>query len=244
VQTQGGYIQQLKSAVGTINGKLLQNSAQADGALATGGGNTGDYAGAIAIGQDATITQSTGQDENTTGAVAIGDGAHANADPGTAVGDGADAAGANSAAFGYDAQAYGQNSVALGAGSVANRANSVSVGNAATGLDRQITNVAPGTAPDDAATVGQLEGAMDQSRQYAAQIGTISAASIDAAASAAAAGGRQSLALGVGYMPSGGEGLAMSYRVRLSRHVSAIGTFSGNPGGGEVQAGAGVAWGW
>jgi hypothetical protein len=85
---------------------------------------------------------------------------------------------------------------------------------------------------------------MGQTRQYAAQIGAISAASIDAAAAAAAAGGRQSVALGVGYMPSGGEGLAMSYRVRLSRHVSAVGTFSGNPSGGEVQAGAGVAWGW
>ena len=61
---------------------------------------------------------------------------------------------------------------------------------------------------------------------------------------AAAGGGSQSVAMGVGYMPNGGEGLAISYRVRLTRQINAVGTFSGNPEGGEVQGGVGVAWNW
>ena len=65
-----------------------------------------------------------------------------------------------------------------------------------------------------------------------------------AGATAAAGGGSQSVAMGVGYMPNGGEGLAISYRVRLTRQINAVGTFSGNPEGGEVQGGVGVAWNW
>ena len=76
-------------------------------------------------------------------------------------------------AIGTDATATADNSVALGAGSVADRgpvagytapgitgtvdsAGSVSVG--AAGAERQITNVAAGTAPTDAANVGQVTG--------------------------------------------------------------------------------------
>ena len=87
------------------------------------------------------------------------------------------AVGANGAiAIGTDASATAANSVALGAGSIADRgavagytapgltgtfdsAGSVSVG--VPGAERQITNVAPGTAPSDAATVGQVQGALD-----------------------------------------------------------------------------------
>ncbi len=87
------------------------------------------------------------------------------------------AAGATGAiALGTDASATAANSVALGAGSVADRGpqlgytptlmtgtfdsvGSVSVG--AAGALRQITNVAPGSAPSDAATVGQVQAAID-----------------------------------------------------------------------------------
>jgi autotransporter adhesin len=48
--------------------------------------------------------------------------------------------------------------VALGSGSVAGEANTVSVGSATN--QRRITNVAPGTAPGDAATFGQLQDAL------------------------------------------------------------------------------------
>lgn len=78
-------------------------------------------------------------------------------------------------AIGRDASATAANSVALGAGSVADRGaqagytapglagtytslGAVSVGTA--GGERQITNVAPGTADTDAATVGQVTGAV------------------------------------------------------------------------------------
>ena len=66
----------------------------------------------------------------------------------------ATASGAHSTAMGANASATADNSVALGANSVADRANTVSVGSA--GNERQITNVAAGTATTDAVNVGQL----------------------------------------------------------------------------------------
>jgi autotransporter adhesin len=60
-----------------------------------------------------------------------------------------------SAAYGPGAKADGANSVALGTGSIADRANTVSIG--MPGGERQITNIAAGTADTDAATVGQLK---------------------------------------------------------------------------------------
>jgi len=56
--------------------------------------------------------------------------------------------------MGANASATAANSVALGANSVADRANTVSVGSA--GNERQVTNVAAGTATTDAVNVGQL----------------------------------------------------------------------------------------
>lgn len=58
-------------------------------------------------------------------------------------------------AIGTDASVTAANSVALEAGSVADRADTVSVG--AVGAERQIVNVADGTAATDAATVGQVD---------------------------------------------------------------------------------------
>lgn len=67
------------------------------------------------------------------------------------------ATGADSVAIGGNAQAWEDGSVALGANSVADRPNSVSVGSA--GKERQITNVAAGTADTDAVNVSQLKAA-------------------------------------------------------------------------------------
>ncbi|CAN7294486.1 beta strand repeat-containing protein [Caballeronia sp. LjRoot31] len=64
------------------------------------------------------------------------------------------ATGADSVAIGGAANASAKNAVALGSNSVADRDNSVSVG--AAGKERQITNVAAGTASTDAVNVGQL----------------------------------------------------------------------------------------
>ncbi|WP_346778175.1 YadA-like family protein [Paraburkholderia sp. Ac-20347] len=74
-----------------------------------------------------------------------------------AAGGGAVASGTASTAIGDQAHATGTNAVALGANSVADRANSVSVGSI--GNERQITNVANGTAPTDAVNLGQLNSA-------------------------------------------------------------------------------------
>ncbi len=78
----------------------------------------------------------------TADSIALGDGANTDAGAGGAV------------ALGTGASVTADNSVALGSGSIADRADSVSVG--AVGDERQITNVAAGTADTDAATVGQM----------------------------------------------------------------------------------------
>ncbi|AME24528.1 ESPR-type extended signal peptide-containing protein [Burkholderia sp. PAMC 26561] len=79
------------------------------------------------------------------------------------------ATGTDAVAIGGAAVASAKNSVALGANSVADRANSVSVG--AAGSERQITNVAAGTATTDAVNVGQLNAVSNS-------VSTLSAAAI------------------------------------------------------------------
>lgn len=130
----------------------------------TGLGATGLVANAGALDAIA-FGNSAATDPTAAGAVAIGTGA--------AVGAGA----TGSVALGNGASATGAASVALGAGSVAARgpltgyaavgvatpqssAGEVSVG--APGAERQITNVAAGTAASDAATVGQVTGVAAQ----------------------------------------------------------------------------------
>jgi autotransporter adhesin len=98
-----------------------------------------------------------------------------------AVGSGASATGKNSAAVGAGSSAAADNSVALGAGSTATRGaqtsykdpvsgksassvGEVSVGSP--GAERQITNVAAGTAPTDAANVAQVQAAVSQAGAY------------------------------------------------------------------------------
>jgi trimeric autotransporter adhesin len=112
-----------------------------------------------------------------TGSVAVG-AAASSANGGAAFGDGASASGSLSAALGPNAVASAPNSVALGAGSIANAANTVSVG--APSSERRITNVAPGIAPSDAATVGQLTslgaGFQSQVTSLQSQVNTLSAA--------------------------------------------------------------------
>jgi trimeric autotransporter adhesin len=77
------------------------------------------------------------------------------------------ASGANATALGANSIASAPNSVALGQGSVADRPNSISVGSAL--LQRQITNVAPGTQPTDAVNLQQLNLALGQVNSFAAQ---------------------------------------------------------------------------
>ncbi|MDN7430640.1 YadA family autotransporter adhesin [Burkholderia sp. AU45388] len=84
----------------------------------------------------------------------LGDGSGATGSNSMALGQDSTASGNGSLAIGNNATASGQNSLALGNNSVADRDNTVSVG--APGQERQITNVAAGTAPTDAVNVQQL----------------------------------------------------------------------------------------
>ena len=65
----------------------------------------------------------------------------------------------NAVVLGHNAKVTGEGGVALGAGSVADRANAVSVGSK--GAERQIINVAAGTADTDAVNVSQLKKVSD-----------------------------------------------------------------------------------
>lgn len=75
-----------------------------------------------------------------------------------AIGNDSLASGARSSAIGNGAVASATNSVALGADSLADRENTVSVGSPR--HERQITNVAPGTAATDAVNLGQMNNAI------------------------------------------------------------------------------------
>jgi autotransporter adhesin len=82
-----------------------------------------------------------------------------------AVGSGASASAENAVAVGNTSSATSDNSVALGANAVADRGNSVSVGSL--GNERQITNVAAGTADTDVANVGQVNAGVQQAVNWA-----------------------------------------------------------------------------
>jgi autotransporter adhesin len=103
-----------------------------------------------------------------TGASAIGYSAQADGENSVALGRGAHSGTAGAIAIGYDADASAANSVALGQGSIANRAGTVSVGSA--GNERQLTNVAAGTADTDAVNVAQLKAMSDQGVANAAKL--------------------------------------------------------------------------
>ncbi|MDM0007210.1 ESPR-type extended signal peptide-containing protein [Variovorax sp. J22G73] len=109
-------------------------------------GSGGDHAG-VAIGYGATMKGNRG--------VAVGMQASATADDTVAYGYGANASAAGASALGSRASATQEGAVALGQGSIADRADTVSVGSA--DAERQIVNVAAGTAPTDAVNLSQLD---------------------------------------------------------------------------------------
>ena len=79
-----------------------------------------------------------------------------NALNGTIIGSSSTATGANSIVIGSDASAS-NGAIAIGSGSVGNRSNTVSFGS--TGSERQLTNVAAGTADTDVSNVKQMRDA-------------------------------------------------------------------------------------
>jgi len=118
-----------------------------DGSLVVGDGSMASGENSTAVGQGAVASGDNGS--------AFGQGSAASGSNSSAIGQGSVASGADSTAVGQGSKATGSGSVAIGAGSVADRDNSVSVGSA--GHERQITNVADGTAPTDAVNVRQMD---------------------------------------------------------------------------------------
>ncbi|MCA8318575.1 YadA-like family protein [Burkholderia cepacia] len=113
-------------------------------------------AGMFQTSRDGAMAPHASGNQSTAGGV----GATASGNRSTALGNGARASGTDSVALGAHAQASGSNSTALGTGSVADRNNSISIGSV--GHERQITNIAPGTASTDAVNLGQLNAAINQ----------------------------------------------------------------------------------
>lgn len=220
------------------NGKP-EGTAAGKGAVAVGQNASANGTGALAMGSSASAKYA--------GSVAIGQGAQANADPTTAVGNNAIANADNSTALGANSTANGKNSVALGQGSEANRANSVSVGNAATGLTRQITNVAPGTAPTDAVNLSQLHNSMNyaigKAQQYAATVGSVDASIAEAAAQAAANPNRNSIAGAVSSYNGQGS-FAMSLQHRFGRKWTGGLSVATNGEANSTVISAGGSYGW
>jgi autotransporter adhesin len=130
-------------------------------------------------------------------------------------GNGAEASAKDSTALGNNSKATANNAVALGNGSVADRENSVSVGSK--GDERQIINVAAGTADTDAVNVQQLNNVsksfndraealnqrIDGMGEYVNKVDKRSSAGIAGVAAMAnipqvMAGGQKSFGIGVG----------------------------------------------
>ncbi|MBB3013245.1 YadA-like family protein [Cupriavidus alkaliphilus] len=198
--------------------------------------------GATAVGYEAVAAA---RNDVATGYRALASGGNS-----VAQGANAQATGNAAVALGSGAVATGANSVALGAGSAASRDNSVSVG--AVGNERQITNVAAGTADTDAVNVSQLQQTQSMANSYTdQQIGNVRKDAYGGTASAMAMaalpqstlpgkgmaaiaggtyGGQSAMALGLSAMSDSGRWV---YRANATTNTR------GNVG---VAVGAGFHW--
>ncbi|RUL66761.1 hypothetical protein EKH79_02815 [Dyella dinghuensis] len=170
-------------AIGAYSTAGKYSQAIGAGAQATGGWATAIGQSAQATSTNATAI---GTNSTATGdaATAIGGGAHASADKSFAMGWSSNATGTGSMAFGYQVTAAGENAIAMGLSSQANADNAVALGSGAhanttnsvalgtnsdvgtrtgvvsvgaVGSERQIINVAAGTADTDAVNVSQMK---------------------------------------------------------------------------------------
>jgi autotransporter adhesin len=163
----------------------------------------------------------------------------------TAIGAGSSALANNSTAIGANAfvAASGTNSVALGQGSIATRPNTVSVG--APGQERQLTNVAAGVAPTDAANVGQLNALQTQitSNQSEARRGIVAASAL-AYVPTPSGPGRTTFALNGAYF-QGERGLGVAFAHRFASEIPLYFSAAYGNGGGTQhvgRVGMGVEW--
>ncbi|WP_314106414.1 YadA-like family protein, partial [uncultured Stenotrophomonas sp.] len=160
------------------------------------------------------------------------------------------------------------NSVALGQGSVADRADTVSVG--AVGAERQVTNVAAGSAATDAVNKGQLDGGIATANGYTDQRfsamadtfdmykgevddrlrrqdrridrqGAMNAAMLNMATSAAGVRTQNRVGVGVGFQ-SGESALSLGYQRAVSDRATI--TFGGAFSSDDSSVGVGAGFGW
>ncbi|CAB3763066.1 adhesin [Burkholderia sp. MSh2] len=176
----------------------------------------------------------------------IGDGSGATGSNTMALGQGSSASGDSSVSIGTNANASGQNSVALGANSVADRDNTVSVG--APGQERQITNVAAGTAPTDAVNVQQLNSQIGSVRadidhyRRDASGGIASAVAIANLPQASLAGESMVAVAGGTYGGQSAVAFGLSTATRNGRWVVKASGSTNTRGTVAVGAGAGYRW--
>jgi len=146
----GDALSALDYSVGNLDARMSSiESMSTDGAVATSADSTTKRAPAARADAD----RADAAEANQTQSPVSGLRRTAATPAGVAGVDGTSPA-VTSNALGEGAKVSGSNSVALGAGSVADRDNTVSVGVA--GSERQITNVAAGSADTDAANVAQV----------------------------------------------------------------------------------------
>lgn len=137
------------------------------------------------------------------------------------------ASGYSSAALGANSRATAASSIALGANSVADRAATVSVGSS--GHERQIVNVAEGTADTDAANVRQIHklGALTAAMAGLTPMAYDGRDRLQILANTGDYAGKQAAALGVGYYDAG-KSLLLTTGMAFS--------------GSETMARLGIAW--
>ncbi|EDT39717.1 YadA family autotransporter adhesin [Burkholderia ambifaria] len=245
-----------RATLGGVGGTLLDNVAP--GAIAAGGMQAVNGGQLFTMQQQfdsrfesfdnrlTTIEQNGPHTNHGNNLAQIGDGSGATGSNSVALGQGSSAAGNNSTSIGTNANASGNNSVALGANSVADRDNTVSVG--APGQERQITNVAAGTAPTDAVNVQQLNNSigsvrsdMDHYRRDASG-GIASAVAIANLPQAALAGESMVSIAGGTYSGQSAVAFGLSTATRNGRWViKASGSTNTR---GTVAAGAGAGYRW
>jgi len=203
------------------NNAAFGSGAQAGNNTAIGAGATADgVAGSIVVGYNAYAK--SGNEYTNNASNAFGANARAAAYRTSVFGYQSSAGAYASVAFGTNARATADNSVALGYGSVADRVDSISVG--AAGNTRQIIHVADGVKDTDAATLGQLNqlGAMSAAIAGLTPMSYNSREHLQIMANTGSYGGRQAMALGVGYYDAGKSllvttGMASSGGKRMGR---------------------------
>jgi autotransporter adhesin len=154
VDTVAGQVATVTNQVSALTTDVATLTTTVDKMAASApGGTVADQTG-TAVGRNSVVMAANG--------TATGANSSVTAANGTAVGEGANVSGANSTAIGTNSRATANNAVALGANSVADRDNTVSIGSP--GAERQLANMADGTAPTDGVNVRQLNGAISSVR--------------------------------------------------------------------------------